>query len=170
MTGGPPAQPASDPGAGKNLFRAALLIKGLDGAVELLAALALAIGTPDRVEGLVRLVLDHHLLGGPHSFLAERFAAAAGQLSGGDRTFAVAYLALHGVVKCGLVLALARRVQPAYPVAAVVLGLFVAYELYRAVRTGSLLLPVLAALDVFVIALVLREYRHLRAAGDRGRP
>jgi uncharacterized membrane protein len=71
-------------------------------------------------------------------------------------------------VKCGLVLALARRVRPAYPIAAVVLGLFVAYELYRAVRTGSLLLPVLAALDVLVIALVLREYRRLPAREPDG--
>jgi uncharacterized membrane protein len=163
MTGEPPPGAITGATRGEHLFRAALLLKGCDGAVELLAGLAVAVGTPGWIEGLVRIVLDHHLLGGPHSAVAERFAAGAEQLTGAGRTFAVVYLLLHGVVKCGLVLALARRVRPAYPVAAVVLGAFVAYELYRAVRTGSLLLPVLAALDVLVIALVVREYRRLPA-------
>jgi uncharacterized membrane protein len=168
MTGEPPPEATTGASAGENLFRTALLIKGCDGAVELLVALALAVGTPAEMDRLVRMVLDHHLLGGPHSVLAERFAAGAEQLTGAGRTFAVVYLLLHGVVKCGLVVALARRVRPAYPVAAAVLGLFVAYELYRAVRTGSLLLPALAALDLLVIALVLREYRRLPAREPDG--
>ena len=37
-----------------------------------------------------------------------------------------------------------------------------AFELYRAVETRSLLLPFLAAFDVAVILLVWREYRALR--------
>lgn len=146
---------------GEGLFRAALLVKGLDGAVELLVAVVLAVGTPTLFEGLARAVLDHHLLGGPHSELAMRFAAGEEQLVGAGRTFAVVYLALHGVIKCGLVAAMALRVRPAYPVAVVALGLFVCYELVRAVRTGSLLLPVFAALDVLIIVLIVREYRRL---------
>lgn len=148
--------------AGEGLFRAALLLKGLDGAVELLAAAALLVATPDLLEGIVRVVLDHHLLGGPHSELAARFAAGEEEFVGSGRTFAVVYLALHGVVKCGLVVAMARRVRPAYPVAAAVLGLFVVYEVYRAIRTGSVLLPVFAALDLLIIALIVREYVRLR--------
>jgi uncharacterized membrane protein len=44
----------------------------------------------------------------------------------------------------------------------VVLGLFVVYELYRATRTGSVLLPAFAALDLLIIALIIREYLRLR--------
>jgi uncharacterized membrane protein len=152
--------------AEEGLFKAALLIKGFDGAVELLAALALAVGPAAVLEDLVQLVLEHHLLGGPHSVLAERFAAGEQQLVGAGHTFAVVYLALHGIVKCGLVVAMARRVRPAYPVAAVVLGLFVVYEFYRATQTGSVLLPVLGALDLLIIVLIVREYRRLDP-GDR---
>ena len=65
------------------------------------------------------------------------------------------------MIKCGLVVAMARRVRPAYPVAVVVLGIFVCYELVRAVRTGSVLLPVFAAIDVLIIMLIVREYRRL---------
>jgi len=147
--------------AGEGLFRTALLVKGLDGAVELLVAAVLAFGVAAPLDELVRAVLDHHLLGGRYGVLAERFAAAEGRLTGPDRTFAVVYLGLHGLIKCGLVVAMARRVRPAYPVAAVVLGVFVAYELYRAAHTGSILLPVFAAIDLGIIVLILREYRRL---------
>lgn len=41
------------------------------------------------------------------------------------------------------------------------LGLFVLYEIYRVTQTGSVLLPFLAALDVAIIVLVIREYRAL---------
>ena len=34
--------------------------------------------------------------------------------------------------------------------------------MYRATRTGSLLLPVLAALDIAIIVVIVREYRLLR--------
>ena len=41
-------------------------------------------------------------------------------------------------------------------------GVFVLYELYRATRTGSVLLPFLALLDLAIIVLIVREYRLLR--------
>jgi uncharacterized membrane protein len=144
------------------LLRAALILKGLDGGVELLAGLALAVVGPRDLAGLTRRVVEHHLLGSPHGALAERFTAAEASLSGGDRGFAVLYLTLHGLVKLGLVVALLREVLPAYPVAVGVLGLFLGYEAYRAAHTGSVTLWVAAALDLAIALLVVREYRRLR--------
>ena len=59
-------------------------------------------------------------------------------------------------------MALLRKWVPAYPVAIAVLGAFVVYEVYRATRTGSLLLPVLAVLDIAIIVVIVREYQLLR--------
>jgi uncharacterized membrane protein len=143
------------------LLRAALFLKGLDGGVELLAGLALAVVGPRELAGLTRRVVEHHLLGSPHGALAERFTAGEASLSG-DRVFAVLYLTLHGLVKLGLVVALLREVMPAYPVAVGVLGLFLGYEAYRAAHTGSVTLWVAAALDLAIALLVVREYRRLR--------
>ncbi len=141
------------------LLRAVLALKGLDGGVELFGAVALAVASPQALGGLARRVVDHHLLGGPHGVVAERFAAGEATLAGSGHTFAVVYLAVHGLVKLGLVVALLRRVRPAYPVAVAVLGVFVLYEGYRAAVRGSLLLWASAALDVVLIVLVVREYR-----------
>ncbi|MGY1623141.1 DUF2127 domain-containing protein [Geodermatophilus sp. SYSU D00965] len=151
------------------LLHAALILKGLDGAVELLAGLALAVAGPQALAGLTRRVVEHHLLGSPRGTLAERFAAGEAALAGGDRTFAIAYLTLHGLVKLGLVVALLREIRPAYPVAVGVLGVFVAYEAHRALGTGSVLLWVAAALDLVIAVLVVREYRRLlRTRRPRG--
>ncbi len=149
------------------LLRAALVLKGIDGAVELLAGLALLVVGPGTIDGLTRRVVEHHLLGSPHGALAERVSAGEVAFSSGDRTFAVVYLTLHGLVKLGLVGALLREVLPAYPVAVGVLGLFCVYEAYRAVERGSWSLGVAAGLDLAVTVLVLLEYRRLRGRRRR---
>jgi uncharacterized membrane protein len=142
----------------------ALLVKGVDGAAELLGALVLLLVPAAAVHQLVADVLARDLLGSPDGFLARHLVSGTAEFTSGNRTFVVLYLALHGVVKLALVAALVRRWLPAYPVAVLVLAVFVAYELYRAVNTGSVVLPFLAALDVFVIVMVLREYRVLKRA------
>ena len=146
------------------LFRLALLVKAVDGAAELVGALVLLAVPGVALTSLVNDIVARDLLGPPDGSLARHFEAGTAEFVSGSRTFAVFYLALHGVVKLALVVALLRRWQPAYPVAALVLGVFVAYELYRATRTGSVLLPLLAALDLAIIGLIVREYRLLRAS------
>lgn len=146
----------------EQLFKVALLVKGIDGAAELIGAVALLLISGDLVNRLIADVLARDLLGPPDGSLARHFVSGTAEFASGNRTFAIVYLALHGVVKLLLVAALLRKWLPAYPVAVVVLGLFVIYEVYRAFTTGSVLLPFLAALDVAIIVLVIREYRLLR--------
>ena len=148
------------------LFRLALVLKGLDGAAELVVALVLAAVPEATVHRVVADVLARDLLGSAHGALARHVATVTDAFATGDRTFAVVYLGLHGVVKLALVGALSARWLPAYPVAAAVLTAFVVYELWRAVITGSLLLPGLAALDVAIVVVVVREYRRLRCEHD----
>lgn len=145
----------------ETLFRIALLLKGIDGAIELIGAVVLLLAPTGGVQTLVNDVLSHDLLGPPDGSLAKHFVAGTAEFASGNRTFAVVYLGLHGIVKLALVVAMLRRIRPAYPVAAVVLGLFVVYEIYRATQTGSVLLPFLAALDVAIIVLIIREYRSM---------
>ncbi|MHA6793100.1 DUF2127 domain-containing protein [Pseudonocardia bannensis] len=161
----------SDGGARRTerLFRFALLIKGIDGAAELLGALVLLCVSGATVHRLVGDVLSRDLLGPPDGSLSRHLVAGTAELTSGHRTFAVLYLALHGVIKLALVWALLRRVLPAYPIAVAVLGMFVGYELYRATRTGSILLPILAVIDIAIIVMIVREYRLLRRQqADRG--
>ncbi len=150
----------------ETLFRIALLLKGIDGAIELIGAIVLLIIPTGSVQTLINDVLSHDLLGPPDGSLAKHFVSGTAEFASGNRTFAVVYLGLHGIVKLALVAAMLRRIRPAYPVAAVVLGLFVIYEIYRATQTGSVLLPFLAALDIAIIVLIIREYRGMGSAQE----
>jgi uncharacterized membrane protein len=149
------------------LYRVALLAKGLDGAVEVVLAIVLLVLPQQAVHRVVADVVTRDLLGPPDGTLSRHFVAGTAEFASGNRTFAVVYLALHGLIKLALVVALLREWRAAYPVAVVVLGIFVGYEVYRATQTGSLLLPFLAAFDVAVIVLVWREYRALRLGSTR---
>jgi len=149
-----------------HLFKVAMLVKGIDGAAELIVAMVLLLVSAATVHRLVADVLARDLLGSADGPLAQHVATVADGFATGNRTFAVVYLGLHGILKLALVVALLRKWVPAYPMAIAVLGTFVVYELYRATRTGSLLLPVLAVLDIAIIVVIVREYRLLR----QGRP
>jgi uncharacterized membrane protein len=145
------------------LFRVAIAVKGLDGGLQLIGGLVLLVIRPSAVTGLAHMVLTRDLLGSPSSPFALHFQAATENfVQGSTRWFAITFLLLHGVVKVALVIALVRKIMPAYPIAAVVLGAFVVYEVFRAVRTHSIALPIFAAIDVLIIIFVVREYLELR--------
>jgi uncharacterized membrane protein len=139
----------------ERLFRIAMAVKGIDGLLELVGGITLLLVSQAEVQKAITAVVARDLLGPPDGSLARHFVAGTAEFASGN-------LLLHGVLKVGLVVALLRHWLPAYPVAIVVLGAFVVYEVYRATQTGSVLLPVLAVVDVAVIALVVREYRALR--------
>jgi uncharacterized membrane protein len=147
----------------EKLFDVAITIKGIDGAAQLIAAIVLAVVPPSVITGLAHAIVTRDLLGDQEGTLAHHLTKAAADFADGStRTFALVYLLLHGLIKIGLVLALVRKILPMYPVAVAVLGGFVGYELYRAVRTHSIALPIFAAIDILIIIMVLREYRQLR--------
>ncbi|WP_406635737.1 DUF2127 domain-containing protein [Amycolatopsis sp. WGS_07] len=149
----------------ERLFRIAITLKGLDGALQLIGALVLAFVPATIVTGFAHAVITRDLLGDPSGTLARHLSTAAEHFAGGGtKTFAVVYLLAHGLLKLALVWALARKWVRAYPVAMVVLAAFVVYEIYRAVETHSIALPFFAALDAVIIVLVYREYRNLKRA------
>ncbi|MDQ3405474.1 MAG: DUF2127 domain-containing protein [Actinomycetota bacterium] len=157
------------PAATGFFFRLVLVLKGADGVLQVLGALLLVVIPPSVIAGVANAVITRDLLGDHDGTLSHHLSRAAQHFGDGStRTFAILYLLLHGLVKLGLVVALLRRIAAAYPVACVVLGAFVVYELLRSVRTGSIGLLAFAAVDIVVIVLVWREYRRLRA--ERKRP
>lgn len=148
------------------LFKIAVILKGIDGGVQLLGGLLLIVIPPAAITGLANAVITRDLLGDPNGTLAQHLQTAASNFAGGGeggtRLFAIIYLLAHGVIKLGLMWALLRKIMIAFPIGVVVLTGFVVYEVWRAVHTHSIALPIFAALDAVIIVLVLREYLKLR--------
>ncbi len=143
-------------------FRIGVLLKGIDGALEVVGAALPLFVRPDQVMHLVWRLTRHELSEDPHDLVATHLVRAAGHLTAGGELFASLYLLVHGVLKLWLVWALLRSKLWAYPIAMAVFTLFGAYQMVRWSRSHSALMLGLTVLDVFVILLTWAEYRRLR--------
>jgi uncharacterized membrane protein len=145
-------------------FAIGILLKGLDGVLEVVGGILLLVLSPATIDNLTRALTEHELSEDPHDFLAVHLLHAAGSLTGSSLEFGAAYLLLHGVVKVVLVAALLRDKIWAYPWMIVFLIVFIVYQMYRMTFAFSIGLFGLTVFDVVVVWLTYREYGKQRAA------
>src|SRR5689334_11979005 len=99
----------------EKLFDVAITIKGIDGGVQIIGAIVLALVPTAVITHLANAIVTRDLLGDQEGTLAHHLTKAAADFAGGGtRTFALIYLLLHGLIKVGLVLALLRKILPMY--------------------------------------------------------
>ncbi|MBN9555048.1 MAG: DUF2127 domain-containing protein [Alphaproteobacteria bacterium] len=155
-------------------YLVAILIKGFDGALETLAGIVLAITGPRRFyEWVIRLTAPE--LTGHHPAL-HAIRSGATKLAEAPHEFVLFYLLVHGFLKLGIVVALLwRGGRLVFPLAAFILGAFVAYMSWHlSVRWSGWVLS-FALFDLLTLALVLNEWRNVsrdvnaRAARDQKR-
>ena len=108
-------------------------------------------------------VTRHEFAEDPHDVIANLFLNSIQNLTSGTLNFAAIYLLVHGVIKLWLIIGLLRRRLWYYPVAIVVFGLFIVYQLYRYSYTHSIWLLFITLLDLIVIGLTWHEYKYLKA-------
>ncbi len=143
------------------VFEIGIVIKGLDGVIELVGGILLLLVSPGRIHHLVTWLVWSGFSGDPHEFLAVHLLHSADKLTGGSLLFASAYLLAHGLAKVVLVLAIIFNRLWAYPWMIALLLAFICYQGYRLVVSPSLGLGLLTLLDVIIVALTWREYRKL---------
>ena len=152
-------------------FRVSVTLKGLDGVLETIGGLVLLFVSPSTINHLARTLTQHELSHDPHDFIARHILRSAGHLTHGATLFAAVYLLSHGLAKIVLVAAVLREKLWAYPGLILLLGAFIAYQLYRllAVRL-TIGLSLLTAFDIFVVWLTWREYKAKRIPRPVGAP
>jgi uncharacterized membrane protein len=143
----------------RRLFLIGVALKGLDGALEILAGATLWIMSAAAVNRLLLLLVREELAEDPKDFIANYIVHLGQHLSVSVKTFASLYLLGHGVVKIVLVLNLVRNRRWAYPGAIVVLSGFLGYQAWRLAHGLSGLLALFTAFDVIVVVLIWLEYR-----------
>jgi len=151
------------------LFEVALLLKGFNGLVELVGGV-LALFVPlQRVNQLVLWLTASELEDDPNDWLANGLIHAAEKLSMGTKLYASFYLLTHGCVKIFLVYSLWREKIWAFPVALSLMAALVCYSIYRFTHTHAVGLLLFAAIDLFIMSVIWREYLTRRAA-ERNSP
>jgi Predicted membrane protein (DUF2127) len=86
-------------------FQVGILLKGLDGLLEVLGGLLLLVVCPATIDRVVTSLTQHELAEDPHDVLATRLLRTAHGLTGAAVLVAAVYLLGHGMVKVVLVAA-----------------------------------------------------------------
>lgn len=144
------------------LYRFGLIIKGIDGLVELIGGLVLwlvpnwplwlltQLERTDRDDREVRLLIAQW---------AGRLDAGA---AAGPQLPIILFLLSHGAVKLVLVYCLLKEYHWVYPYALGLLGFSALYQSSVLAQTPSIGMVLLTAVDVVIVGLVWREWRRVR--------
>jgi uncharacterized membrane protein len=148
-------------------FEVGIILKGLDGVLEVTGGLLLLVVSPATINRVVTSLTQHELSEDPHDLLATHLLRTAHGLTGSAVLFGAVYLLAHGVVKVILVTALLKNQRWAYPWMIAFLGVFIVYQLYRLSFQLSLGLTALTIFDAIIAWLTYREYRKQLAVARR---
>lgn len=148
-------------------FAAGIILKGLDGLIELIAGFVLLFLTPDRMHDFIVLVTHQELSEDPHDFLANLLLQSSQGFTTGGRVFLIVYLWIHAVIKLVAVFGILRNKMWAYPFSLITLGVLTLYQFYEIVFVKiSLLMVILTVFDVLILGLIWREYSNMRKSND----
>ncbi len=160
-----PVSPALD-----KTFKIGLVLKGLDGILEVAGGVLLLFLSPHDIEHIVRTLTAHELSQDPHDAIANYLVHSTSHLSSGITLFGAIYLLSHGIAKIVLVALVLRDKLWAYPWLIALLLVFIVYQIYRLAWVHfSIGLTALTVFDAALVWLTWREYRSKRAHRDGGR-
>jgi len=149
-------------------FEIGMVLKGLDGVLEVIGGILLLVLSPQAIEHLVRGLTQGELSEDPHDLVARYLLHTASHLSHGTTLFGAIYLLSHGVAKLVLVVLVLREKLWAYPWLIALLVAFIVYQLYRITLVRfSAGLAALTVFDVALVWLTWREYQARRSQPPR---
>ncbi len=151
-------------------FEVGILLKGLDGILEIIGGLILLFIKPEFINQIAIFFTQHELSEDPHDFIASHILNSTQNLGRGVLIFAAVYLLSHGITKIILVAEILRNRLWAY------LGLiyltigFIIYQTYRFIFSPSIGLALFTIYDVIVVYLTIFEYRKRKIDPKSAKP
>lgn len=151
------------PNSLERVYKLGVGLKGIDGAIELLAGLLL-LTIPQQVHSILsRLTHELNETQTTH-VVATYIAHTNARLVHDSLTMLIVFLLTHGIIKLILVYGLLREILWIYPYALGTLALFLGYQVYVLITAPGIGMAVLAVLDAVIIYLVWREWRYLQTS------
>jgi uncharacterized membrane protein len=149
-------------------FRAAVVVKMLDGTLEAALGIWLYFFGKANLPRLLYALFQHELREDPHDFIATHLLEFVRSLSVSTLSFIGIYLTIRGVTKAVLMIALSANQRWAYPVSLLILTTLVLYGVYRLILVFSFTIGCLLLIDIAVIGLIYAEYRTVKLARQQG--
>lgn len=147
-------------------FEVSVILKGLHALLETIGGIALLFVSQASIVHLIYSITQEELLEDPRDFIASTILRSTEHLTTGGQHFATFYLLSHGILKGFLVVNLLKEKLWAFPLAIIIFGLFILYQLFRYSLTHSVWLLLLTVLDLAVIWLTWREYQFRKAQAE----
>jgi uncharacterized membrane protein len=145
------------------VFEGGIIIKGIDGALELIGGLLVLFISPASLHDFIAFATQRELVEDPHDVIANLLIHATASYSNNGRTFLVVYLWVHAAIKLIAVIGILKNQLWAYPFSLITLGLLVLYQLYTIffvhATAGMILLTIF---DIFILWLIWREYSKVK--------
>ncbi len=141
------------------LFDLGLILKAINGAIEVVAALVVAFIPRTLVVQLVNFVTAGELTEDRSDIVSQALRTVGHYFAVSNGFIVAAYLFLHGIIKVALVLGIFAGKRLAYPLFMLALGVFGAYEAYLGIMRNELLLGLLGAFDFVLLLLTFYEFR-----------
>lgn len=145
-------------------FEVGILLKAIDGFLEIICGFLLFYFNPVRLDNIIVLLTQHELSEDPNDFIANHLINFSAGFSISSQHFGVIYLLTHGAVKLLLVYLMWKEKSWSYPLAVFFMILFIFYQIYRYTIDHSVSMIVFTALDIVLIFLTLTEYRRVKPA------
>lgn len=149
------------------VFGASLFAKGAMATVETLSGLIFLLAPAGRVKAWAMALVELDVIESRSGPLASRAERLVQQFAGPQQHFYAVYLLSHGVAKLALVGLLAARIRGAFPLGIAMQFAFIAYQMERWARSGSLFMLGASILDAVIIWLIWREWQEQKAAPGR---
>jgi uncharacterized membrane protein len=146
-------------------YLVAISIKGIDGLIETVAGLIVALLNSREVYHFAVWATAPELAKHPGSHAIHAIRHGAYNFAHSSHKFAIIYLLAHGILKVGLVVNLFIEHMWIFPVSAVVLLGFISFMGVKLTMHWSPWLFAFAVFDTVTLALVLNEWRVRRAHG-----
>ena len=143
------------------IFWIGIFFKAIDGLLETTGGVVLRTISNQTIAHITYRLVAPELAEDPNDWLANHLLTWMLHLSTDTRTFAMAYLLVHGIVKLVIVSTIWFGQLWAYWLAGVVFSLFVIYQMARFVATYSMMMLLLTAVDLVIIVLLPPEHRRL---------
>ncbi|MDB5180228.1 MAG: hypothetical protein JWN12_860 [Candidatus Saccharibacteria bacterium] len=133
---------------------------------DVLVGIPLLFISPAQVNSVTQLLTTGELIENQNDTISNFIVKATTGLDTGTLVYLGIYFLIHGAVKIGIVAALVRGSSHVYPWAIGALCALLVYQIVDIIIKFSLPIAVLSALDLVIIWLTFREWRHNRTLRD----
>lgn len=148
-------------------FYIGLAFKALNALIEFISGFVMVILNHDWLDRMIKLIALPELREDPNDIIMN-FLISLGQNFTINSVRSVAiFLLLHGIIKLSVVWLLWKKKLWAYPPAAIIFGLFIAYEIYIFTHSVSVPLLLLIIIDTVLVVMIILEYRILKVSCDK---